>query len=110
MLFSESNSEAEVEPGPDNEHKPTATKEHPEERALPFNIQLPKFNFLKMKFDWMCEDSWDCDYPEMCCDFKLFKACCRQRIPVSTWDPFNPELLPIPVYTDEEEARRKNGV
>jgi hypothetical protein len=52
-------------------------------------IKLPKIKLPNK--NWICKDSWDCDYPEKCCDYKIFKMCCMEGVPIRVWDPYNPQ-------------------
>mmetsp|Transcript_8353 Transcript_8353/g.27361 ORF Transcript_8353/g.27361 Transcript_8353/m.27361 type:complete len:286 (-) Transcript_8353:806-1663(-) len=45
-------------------------------------------NFMPQK----CENVWDCDAPQSCCDFGFFKACCSAGVPA-----FQPIPIPVPV-------------
>lgn len=66
-------------------------------------IKLPKFNIPNFNKNWKCNDSWDCDYPEKCCDYKIFKMCCMEGVPIRVWYPYNPQYAYIYIKNDIEE-------
>jgi len=44
-----------------------------------------------------CEGMWDCDSPMECCDFVMFKMCCRGGLGIPAFLEPAPVLVPIPV-------------
>ena len=44
-----------------------------------------------------CEGMWDCDSPMECCDFVMFKMCCRGGLGIPAFVEPAPVLVPIPV-------------
>jgi len=63
-------------------------------------------------FDWpfpeisppqSCESSFDCDYPQNCCDFIAFKMCCNGGLGVGR--EYAPEYVPIPIPVDDPYRR-----
>lgn len=45
-----------------------------------------------------CEDSWDCDRPQTCCDFIFAKVCCNSGSPVHA----APQRVLIPIPIDDQ--------
>mmetsp|Transcript_14184 Transcript_14184/g.42281 ORF Transcript_14184/g.42281 Transcript_14184/m.42281 type:complete len:356 (+) Transcript_14184:142-1209(+) len=41
-----------------------------------------------------CENMWDCESPMECCDFVMFKMCCRGGVGIPA---FQPQAIPIPI-------------
>ena len=52
-------------------------------------------------FQSTCESNFDCERPEICCDFGFVKRCCRSGLPVFDGNPaqLKPRLVPIPAST-----------
>ena len=44
-----------------------------------------------------CEGMWDCDSPMECCDFVMFKMCCRGGVGIPAFLEPQPSLVPIPI-------------
>ena len=75
-------SDGESEAPPPKKTKPRAAKEKKQKRKL-----LPG----------QCEGMWDCDSPMECCDFVMFKMCCRGGLGIPAFLEPAPVLVPIPV-------------
>jgi hypothetical protein len=59
----------------------------------------PAFAVPKVDLPKGCENSWDCDSPQVCCDFAFFKMCCNQGMGVPVVP--EPRLIPIPIPVEE---------
>jgi len=46
-----------------------------------------------------CENMWDCDSPMECCDFVMFKMCCRGGVGIPAF--MQPALVPIPIPVED---------
>ena len=75
-------SDGESEAPPPKKTKPRAAKEKKQKRKL-----LPG----------QCEGMWDCDSPMECCDFVMFKMCCRGGVGIPAFLEPQPSLVPIPI-------------
>ena len=65
----------------------------------------PKNNFLQNLFGKVledtCESNYDCDRPQICCDFGFKKMCCSSGSLVANGVP-QPALVPVPVETADD--------
>ncbi|CAH0377714.1 unnamed protein product [Pelagomonas calceolata] len=75
-------SDGESEAPPPSKKKAPRNKEKKQKRKL-----LPG----------QCEGMWDCDSPMECCDFVMFKMCCRGGLGIPAFLEPAPVLVPIPV-------------
>lgn len=55
-----------------------------------------------------CESNFDCERPEVCCDFKFKKMCCSSGQGVFNWAP-GLEKIPVKVVADDGEWARRGG-
>ena len=48
-------------------------------------------------FESTCESNFDCERPEICCDFGFVKRCCRSGLPIFDGSPaqLQPKLVPV---------------
>lgn len=58
-----------------------------------------------------CEDNFDCERPEVCCDFGFKKMCCRSGMGVFDGVPGQQQLqkIPVQVVADDDQWARKGG-
>jgi len=80
VLMSASDGEASEEP-PAKKKAPRAKEKKQKRKLLP----------------GQCEGMWDCDSPMECCDFVMFKMCCRGGVGIPAFLEPQPSLVPIPI-------------
>jgi hypothetical protein len=56
-----------------------------------------------------CFDNFDCERPEVCCDFGFKKQCCRSGGMVFNIKPKGLERIPVKVVADDDQWARKRG-
>eukprot|EP00559_Dactyliosolen_fragilissimus_P006327 CAMPEP_0184855350 /NCGR_PEP_ID=MMETSP0580-20130426/631_1 /TAXON_ID=1118495 /ORGANISM="Dactyliosolen fragilissimus" /LENGTH=416 /DNA_ID=CAMNT_0027349847 /DNA_START=143 /DNA_END=1394 /DNA_ORIENTATION=+ len=63
-----------------------------------------KGNFLSKlgnAFESTCESNFDCERPEICCDFGFKKMCCRSGVGVFNGAPTQLQRIPVRVVADD---------
>ena len=80
VLMSASDGESSEEP-PAKKKAPRAKEKKQKRKLLP----------------GQCEGMWDCDSPMECCDFVMFKMCCRGGVGIPAFLEPQPSLVPIPI-------------
>jgi hypothetical protein len=70
-----------------------ASEEPPAKKKAPSKQKKQKRKLLPGQ----CEGMWDCDSPMECCDFVMFKMCCRGGVGIPAFLEPQPVLVPIPV-------------
>ena len=80
VLMSASDGESSEEP-PKKTKAPRAKEKKQKRKLLP----------------GQCEGMWDCDSPMECCDFVMFKMCCRGGVGIPAFLEPQPSLVPIPI-------------
>jgi len=82
----------------DEENEEASTGAKNEKKSKMFDWPLPNISPPQG-----CEDSYDCDYPQTCCDFVAFKVCCNGGLGVGP--EYAPELIPIPIPVEDPYRR-----
>jgi hypothetical protein len=62
----------------------------------------PKLGFFEKMLGQLedtCESNWDCERPQVCCDFVFKKMCCASGAQVFDSPYMQPILVPVPVET-----------
>lgn len=49
-----------------------------------------------------CENMWDCESPQECCDFIMFKMCCSGGVGIPAF--MQPSLVPIPIPVERDNG------
>jgi hypothetical protein len=70
-----------------------SSEEPPSKKKAPSKQKKQKRKLLPGQ----CEGMWDCDSPMECCDFVMFKMCCRGGVGIPTFLEPQPSLVPIPI-------------
>jgi hypothetical protein len=66
------------------------------------DVKQKKGNLLEKifgkSFESTCESNFDCERPEICCDFGFIKKCCRSGLPIldGSSAQLQPRLIPVP--------------
>ena len=72
-----------------------------------------KGNFINKLFGNLnkdtCQDNWDCQRPEVCCDFGFKKMCCSSGMKVFNGLPGQMQKIPVRVVADDDQWQRKGG-
>ena len=72
-----------------------------------------KGNFMNKLFGNLnkdtCQDNWDCQRPEVCCDFGFKKMCCSSGMKVFNGLPGQMQRTPVRVVADDDQWQRKGG-
>eukprot|EP00557_Chaetoceros_sp_GSL56_P002197 CAMPEP_0176500782 /NCGR_PEP_ID=MMETSP0200_2-20121128/13781_1 /TAXON_ID=947934 /ORGANISM="Chaetoceros sp., Strain GSL56" /LENGTH=356 /DNA_ID=CAMNT_0017899565 /DNA_START=567 /DNA_END=1634 /DNA_ORIENTATION=- len=72
-----------------------------------------KGNFMGKFFDSVlkdtCQSNFDCERPEVCCDFGFKKMCCRSGMQVFNGVPGQPQPIPVRVVADDDQWQRRGG-
>jgi len=56
-----------------------------------------------------CFDNFDCERPEVCCDFGFKKTCCRSGGLVFNGKPKGLQRIPVKVVADDDQWARQRG-
>jgi hypothetical protein len=56
-----------------------------------------------------CESNFDCERPEVCCDFGFKKMCCRSGQGVFNGAPGSLQKIPVRVVADDDQWARRGG-
>jgi len=56
-----------------------------------------------------CESNYDCERPEVCCDYGFRKTCCSGGGLVFNGAPKGLEMIPVKVVADDDQWARKRG-
>ena len=70
-----------------------SSEEPPAKKKAPSKQKKQKRKLLPGQ----CEGMWDCDSPMECCDFVMFKMCCRGGVGIPAFLEPQPSLVPIPI-------------
>ena len=72
-----------------------------------------KGNFMNKLFGNLskdtCQDNWDCQRPEVCCDFGFKKMCCSSGMKVFNGLPGQLQKIPVRVVADDDQWQRRGG-
>lgn len=72
-----------------------------------------KGNFMAKLFDSVlkdtCQSNFDCERPEVCCDFGFKKMCCRSGMTVFNGVPGQLQPIPVRVVADDDQWQRRGG-
>jgi len=73
-----------------------------------------KGNFMNKLFGNLskdtCQDNWDCQRPQVCCDFGFKKMCCSSGMKVFNGLPGQSlQKIPVRVVADDDQWQRKGG-
>lgn len=56
-----------------------------------------------------CQNNFDCEKPEVCCDFGFKKMCCRSGMRVFNGIPGQLQPIPVRVVADDDQWQRRGG-
>ena len=93
VLMSASDGEASAEEPPKKTKAPRSKEKKQKRKLLP----------------GQCEGMWDCDSPMECCDFVMFKMCCRGGVGIPAFLEPQPSLVPIPIPVERGPPGRPGG-
>eukprot|EP00554_Chaetoceros_debilis_P008164 CAMPEP_0194081184 /NCGR_PEP_ID=MMETSP0149-20130528/7046_1 /TAXON_ID=122233 /ORGANISM="Chaetoceros debilis, Strain MM31A-1" /LENGTH=489 /DNA_ID=CAMNT_0038763065 /DNA_START=119 /DNA_END=1588 /DNA_ORIENTATION=+ len=72
-----------------------------------------KGNFMNKLFGNVlkdtCETNWDCNRPELCCDFGFKKTCCSSGLGIFNGAPGELQQIPVQVVADDHLQRGGPG-
>ena len=58
-----------------------------------------------------CENSFDCDYPQICCDLFVVSVCCTpgSMIPIPDSKRISAQMVPIPIPIDDDDIIKRGN-